>query len=90
MHFFFRALFVFLRIMDTALFLYVILSWIAPRTQVHSLLARFVEPFLGPFRALAHRLLGKYALPIDFSVIFAFIGIEVLNYFLTRLNFALL
>jgi uncharacterized protein YggT (Ycf19 family) len=90
MYYLFQALFIFLRIMDAALFLYVILSWVAPRTRVYYTFGRFVEPFLRPFRALSNRLLSRSALPIDFSVIFAWIGIQVLNYILTRLYFALL
>jgi uncharacterized protein YggT (Ycf19 family) len=90
MYYLYRTLYLFLRIMDGALFLYVILSWIAPQTQVYYMLGRFVEPFLRPFRALSNRLFGRFAMPIDLSVIFAFFGIEILQYFLTRLFYALL
>ena len=90
MYYLFRTLYIFLRIMDTALFIYVILSWVAPRSQVYDALGRFVEPFLRPFRVLSNRLLGRFALPIDFSVIFAWIAIEILYNILTRLYFVLI
>ena len=90
MYYLFQTLSIFLRVMNGALFIYVILSWIAPRTQIYFLLGRFVEPFLRPFRVLSNRLLGRFALPIDLSVLFAFIGIEVIQYFLMRLYNALL
>jgi uncharacterized protein YggT (Ycf19 family) len=90
MDYLYRTLMVFLRVMDAALFIYVIMSWIAPRTQIYYVIGRFVEPFLRPFRVLSNRLLGRFALPIDFSVIFAFIGIEIIQIFLTRLFDALL
>lgn len=90
MYYLFHTLYIFLRIMDTALFIYVILSWVAPRTQVYYMFARFVEPFLRPFRVLSNRLLGRFALPIDFSVIFAWIAIEILYSLLSRLYYVLI
>ncbi len=90
MGYLFQALYLFLEIMSTALFVYVILSWIAPRTTIYDYLGRFLEPFLRPFRILSNRLLGRYALPIDFSVIFAWIGIGIIRYLLSVLYSMLL
>lgn len=85
MYYLFQTLYIFLRVMSGALFLYVILSWVAPQTQIYYVMGRFVEPFLRPFRVLSNRLLGRFALPIDFSVIFAWIGIGIIRALLQRL-----
>lgn len=85
MYYLFQTLYIFLRVMSGALFLYVILSWVAPQTQIYYVMGRFVEPFLRPFRVLSNRLLGRFALPIDFSVIFAWIGIALIRALLQRL-----
>jgi uncharacterized protein YggT (Ycf19 family) len=89
-YYFFQTVLIFLRVMRGALFVYVILSWIAPRTPLFGFVARFVEPYLRPFRALYLKLLGRRALPIDLSVFLAFIGLEVIQHFLVRLYIALL
>ena len=90
MYYLFRLLFIVLRVINGALLVYVILSWVAPGSPLYGTIGRLVEPIVRPFRALSRRLLGRFAIPVDFSVFFAMIGIEILRYFLIRLYVALL
>ncbi|MGI6238734.1 MAG: YggT family protein [Christensenellales bacterium] len=80
----------FFRILELAIIGYVILSWIAPRSTVHQFLARLIEPAAHPFRVLNQRLLGRFNLPIDFTMLFLLIAIGLARQLLLRIYIALL
>jgi len=69
----------FLELLDLAIFIYCILTWVAPRSGARYWLQRFIEPFCAPFRSLAHAICRKWGSPFDFTCLFAMIGISILR-----------
>ena len=86
----FRAGSLFLKLINAAILVYCILSWIMPRTQVFEFLARFIQPFVAPFRRLSFRLMARFNIPLDLSCWFAMIGYGLLDRLWWRLFYLLL
>jgi len=85
----FLAASTFLRIVDTAILIYVVLSWFRPRSNIYLWLEGFVRPFIMPFRRLSVWLMSRTRMPLDFSCWFAMIGISIVERLLWRLYYIL-
>lgn len=81
----YRALMICLNILHVALLAYCVLSWFARNTAIYDFLRRFVSPLLAPFSKLSRKIMEKTSIPLDFSVIFAFIALAIIQAALTRL-----
>ena len=75
----FRAGSLFLSILRIAILVYVVLSWISPRSSVYLWLEGFIHPFVAPFRRFSVWLMARTRIPLDFSCWFALIGISLVN-----------
>lgn len=81
----FLAASTFLRVVDAAILIYVILSWFRPRNSLYLWLESFVRPFVAPFRRLSVWLMSRFRMPLDFSCWFAMIGISIVDQLLWRI-----
>lgn len=74
-----KALNLLFNFLECAIFLEVILSWVAPGkgNKLTDLLHVFTEPFMGPSRKIQEKFIPNLA--IDFSPIFALLIIDVLR-----------
>jgi YggT family protein len=74
-----KALNLLFNFLECAIFLEVILSWVAAgkNNKLTDLLHVFTEPFMGPARKIQQRFIPNLA--IDFSPIFALLIIDVLR-----------
>lgn len=86
----YRAGSIFLRVLDGAIFVYVILSWFRPSFRAYYWLTRFIEPFVSPFRKLSVKIMTRTKVPLDFSCWFAMIAIAILERLWARLFLLLL
>lgn len=72
------ALIYFLQLIEWVIVINAILSWfLPPHNPVRSLLIRFIEPIMQPFRRLTAKM-SSQTMMIDFSPILAIITIEIL------------
>lgn len=85
----FRAFSIFFYILDTALLVYVVLSWFRPRFRFYYLLENFISPFVRPFRRLNLWLMSRFRLPFDFSCWMAMIAISIIERLMWRLYYLL-
>ena len=69
----------FLRILQTAILVYVVLSWFRPRFKLFFWLENFVAPFVRPFRRLSLWITARLRVPLDFSCWFAIIGLQIID-----------
>lgn len=69
----------FLDLISTAILIYCLLTWIAPRSAARYWLERFVSPFCAPFRRLARYICMRWGSPFDFTCWFAMIGISIVS-----------
>jgi len=72
-----------LRLFTFAIFIHIILSWVAPGTYnpATAFIAMLVEPVLRPFRRIVPTVGG-----LDISPIFAIIGLQALSIFISTLR----
>ena len=68
-----------LRIIQTAILVYVVLSWFRPRFKLFFWLENFVAPFVRPFRRLSLWITARLRVPLDFSCWFAIIGLSLVE-----------
>ena len=85
----FKAGSIFLRIIDTAILVYCVLSWFQPRFKLFFMLRQFIQPFISPFQTLSLKLMRYFRAPIDFTLLFAMIGISIIERLWWRLYFIL-
>jgi len=85
----FKAGSVFIRIIDSAILLYCIMSWFRPRISFYYWLESFIRPFLMPFRRLSMWLMSRTRMPLDFSCWFAIIALSIINSLWWRLFYLL-
>lgn len=90
LHQVFSAGAIFLRVLDAAILIYVILSWFRPSFRAYYWLSRFIEPFVSPFRKLSIKIMTRTKVPLDFSCLFAMIAITILERLWARLYTLLL
>ena len=79
----------FLHIVDTAILVYVVLSWFRPSFRFFYWLTSFVAPFIRPFRRLSEWIMLRTRVPLDFSCWFAVIGLQIINWVWWRLYYLL-
>ena len=79
----------FLQIVDTAILVYVVLSWFRPSFRFFYWLSNFVAPFIRPFRRLSEWIMVRTRIPLDFSCWFAIIGLQIINAVWWRLYYLL-
>lgn len=73
----YQSLMILFRIIETATLAYVVLSWILPGSSVYYFLGRFLEPLARPFRRLNMKLTARIRMPLDFSLWFMLIGLDI-------------
>jgi len=81
----FTAVSIFLQVLDSAILLYVILSWFRPSFRAFYWLANFINPFVAPFRKLSQKIMLRTRIPLDFSCLFAMIAITIIERLWARL-----
>lgn len=76
-------LFALVGLFELCIVIRVVLSWIAPQTNAHTILINITEPVVGPVRAATDKLLGS--LPIDISPAVTIALLELLGALLDHL-----
>ena len=84
-----HAVQVFLRILSLAMFIYWIMTFLRFNNRFVEILAKFIYPFVRPFRRPAMWVMRRTGLPIDFTLWFAMIGINIVSELLYVLYFRL-
>ena len=80
---------VFLRLLSLAMFVYWILTLLRFNNRLVELLAKFIYPFVRPFRRPAMWVMRRTGWPIDFTLWFSMIGINIVSELLYVLYFRL-
>ena len=75
----FKAGSIFLQIIETAILVYCILSWFQPRFKLFFMLRQFIQPFISPFQVLSLKVMRYFRAPVDFTCLFALIGISIIE-----------
>lgn len=70
---------VFLRLLSFAMFVYWILTLLRFNNRLVELLAKFIYPFVRPFRRPAMWVMRRTGWPIDFTLWFAMIGVNIVS-----------
>ena len=79
----------FLRFLSFAMLVYWILTLLRFNNRLVELLAKFIYPFVRPFRRPAMWVMRRTGLPFDFTLWFAMIGINIVSELLYVLYFRL-
>lgn len=74
-----------LDIASGAMFVYCILTWIAPAAPLTDWLRRLLEPLVAPFRPLARKAVLRWGARVDLSYFFAMIAIQLVRWLIARL-----
>ena len=75
----FRAISLFLTIIEWAIIIYCVLSWFQPRFSGFYMLRQFIQPFISPFQKLSMKAQRYFNAPIDFTCLFAIIGLNLMQ-----------
>jgi len=75
----FQAVSIFLSVIDTAIFVYVIMSWFQPRSRFYLWLVNFVTPFIKPFYRLSLKIMTRTGWRVDLSAWMAMIAISIIQ-----------
>ena len=75
----FQAVSIFLNVIDTAIFVYVIMSWFSPRSRFYIWLVNFVTPFIKPFYRLSLKIMTRTGWRVDLSAWMAMIAISLIQ-----------
>ena len=75
----FRAVGMFLSIIEWAIVIYCVLSWFQPRFKAFYMLRQFILPFVTPFQKLSMKVMRHFNAPIDLTCFFAIIGFQILE-----------
>jgi hypothetical protein len=75
----FRTVDIFLWVVRTAILAYWLMTFLRFNNRFLQLLAKFVYPFVLPFRRPAMWVMRRTGLPIDFTIWFSVIGISIAN-----------
>ena len=81
----YTAVHAFLYILELAIFFYCILTWVAPRSALCGWLANFIAPFCMPFRRLGRYCMSRWGAPVDFTCLFAIIGLRIADSVIRRI-----
>ena len=80
-----------LRLANTALLIYCIMSFIMPGSDLMRKVSAYVEPVLRPFRQLLYRYFPRLrTLPVDFSPLVVWLAIDVVTLLLNLLRRAVI
>jgi len=88
-YYIFQTLLIFCRVLEYSMLAYCILSWFARGTKVFEILGRFIAPFVAPFAFIARKINEKIHSPFDFSVLFAFLALGIIERLLARLYYVI-
>lgn len=83
----FRAVGLFLSIVEWAIVIYCVLSWFQPRFKAFFMLRQFILPFVSPFQRLSMKVMRYFNAPIDFTCLFAILGIQIIQRLWWRLYY---
>ena len=86
----FQAVSIFLRVIYYGILVFTIMSWFRPQNKFYYFLARFVAPFIIPFRRLSMFIMRKTRLPVDLSCWLAIISLSITNQLWWRLYYMLI
>ena len=75
----FRAGGVFFEIIEWAIVIYCVLSWFQPTFRAFYMLRQFIQPFVSPFQRLSLKVRRYFRSPVDFTMLFALIGFQILE-----------
>lgn len=75
----FSALQMFLRILNGAIFVYWILTFLRFNNQLVQVLAKFIYPFAKPFNRLSRWIMRRTGLPIDFTLFLTIFGLSIVS-----------
>ena len=75
----FRAVGMFLSIIEWAIIIYCVLSWFQPRFKAFFMLRQFITPFVSPFQKLSMRVMRYFNAPVDFTCLFAIIAFQIIQ-----------
>lgn len=80
-----------LRLANTALLIYCIMSFVMPGSDLMRKASAYVEPVLRPFRQLLYRYFPRLCtLPVDFSPLAVWLAIDVVTLLLNLLRRAVI
>ncbi len=80
-----------LRLANTALLIYCIMSFVMPCSDLMRKVSAYVEPVLRPFRQLLYRYFPRLrTLPVDFSPLAVWLAIDVVTLLLNLLRRAVI
>ena len=68
---------VFLQIIEWAIVVYCVMSWFQPRFKAFFLLRQFIMPFVSPFQRLSMKVSRYFNAPVDFTCLFAILGLQI-------------
>ena len=85
---FVQALMMIFNVLETAIFILCILSWIAPHSRLYGVMDYFIEPFVKPFRPLGYWIREKTGVPLDFSLLFLIIAMRIAQTLIIRVYYA--
>lgn len=86
----FRAVSIFLRIIEWAIVAYCVLSWFRPRFKAFFMLRQFILPFVSPFQKLSMKLMRHFNAPVDLTCFFAIIAFQIIDRLWWRLYILLM
>lgn len=75
----FQSVSIFIRIIYYGILLFSIMSLFRPKNRFFLMLARFVSPFVMPFRRISLWIIRRTRIPIDFSCWLSIIALSILN-----------
>ena len=75
----FRAVSIFIRVIEWAVVAYCVLSWFRPNFKLFYVLRQCIQPFVSPFQKLSMKVMRYFNAPVDFTCFFAIIGFQVLD-----------
>ena len=75
----FRAVGVFIQVIEYAIVIYCVLSWFQPRFRAFFMLRQFIQPFVSPFQRLSMKVRQYFNAPVDFTCLFAIIGFQIIE-----------
>ena len=85
----FRAVYIFLQIIEWAIVAYCVLSWFRPRFKAFFMLRQFIMPFVSPFQKLSMKVMRYFNAPVDFTCFFAIIAFQIIGRLWWRLYYLL-
>ena len=77
----------FLHLVSLAILAYFILTLLWFNNRLVELLARFIYPFVKPFRRPAMWVMRRTGLPLDFTLMFSMIGLEIVGGLVWRIYY---